>query len=201
MKWFGKAIAVALSLSPAASRGQSYQQVMRERGCTVPGIIHLVEDKRWRTVAFPGRHGARGGGRAHKVFDRTAYDAHFADAAKAYELPVALLHAVAHTESAFNPEAVSGDGAMGLMQLMPFTAKKMGVSDAFDPRQNILGGARYLRILANRWKGDLVRTIASYNAGPGAVERYQGIPPYAETQRYVQRVLARFRQYAGRSST
>jgi soluble lytic murein transglycosylase-like protein len=84
---------------------------------------------------------------------------------------------------------------MGLMQLMPFTAERMGVTDPFDPRQNILGGARFLRILANQWKGDLVLTVASYNAGPGAVERYGGVPPYGETRRYVNRVLQHYYAY------
>jgi len=84
---------------------------------------------------------------------------------------------------------------MGLMQLMPFTAQKMGVLDPFDPRQNILGGARFLRILANQWNGDLVLTVASYNAGSGAVERYNGVPPYTETRRYVNRVLTRYFGY------
>ena len=84
---------------------------------------------------------------------------------------------------------------MGLMQLMPGTATSMGVLDAFDPRQNVLGGARFLRVLANSFGGDLVRTIAAYNAGPGAVQRYNGIPPYAETRRYVQRVLTHYYEY------
>ena len=83
---------------------------------------------------------------------------------------------------------------------MPFTAQKMGVEDPFDPRQNILGGARFLRILANQWNGDLVLTIASYNAGAGAVERYRGVPPYGETRRYVHRVLQRYYAYRTGSS-
>ena len=123
------------------------------------------------------------------------YDAHIVEAARLYELPVALVRAVLHIESDFDPNVVSVDGAMGLMQLMPFTAQKMGVINPFDPRQNILGGARFLRILANQWNGDLVLTVASYNAGAGAVERYRGVPPYGETQRYVNRVLERYYAY------
>jgi len=88
---------------------------------------------------------------------------------------------------------------MGLMQLMPQTARSMGVRDPFDPRQNILGGTRYLRVLANSFNGDLVLTVAAYNAGGGAVTRYRGVPPYAETRRYVQRVLRHYYAYrAGR---
>lgn len=123
------------------------------------------------------------------------YDAHLFEAARLYQLPVALLRAVLHVESDFDPNVVSVDGAMGLMQLMPFTAQKMGVINPFDPRQNILGGARFLRILANQWKGDLVLTVASYNAGAGAVERYRGVPPFGETRRYVNRVLERYYAY------
>jgi len=95
---------------------------------------------------------------------------------------------------------VSRAGAMGLMQLMPLTARSMGVFDPFDPRQNILAGARYLRILANRFKGDLVLTVAAYNAGEGAVDKYEGIPPYKETQRYVRRVLKHYYAYRGGST-
>jgi soluble lytic murein transglycosylase-like protein len=89
---------------------------------------------------------------------------------------------------------------MGVMQLMPFTARKMGVVDPFDARQNILGGARFLRILANQWRGDIERTTASYNAGAGAVVKYGGVPPYRETQRYVARVLRLYRSYAAEPS-
>jgi soluble lytic murein transglycosylase-like protein len=134
-----------------------------------------------------------------RALDRyTRYDTHLFEAARLYQLPVALLRAVMHVESDFDPNVVSVDGAMGLMQLMPFTAEKMGVVNPFDPRQNILGGARFLRILANQWKGDLVLTVASYNAGAGAVERYRGVPPFGETRRYVNRVLERY--YAYRAS-
>jgi soluble lytic murein transglycosylase-like protein len=117
------------------------------------------------------------------------------EAAALYQLPEAFLRAVIRVESNFQPEVVSHAGACGLMQLMPRTGAAMGVTDPFDPRQNILGGARYLRILANAFEGDLVLTIAAYNAGEGAVVRYQGIPPYEETQRYVQRVLRHYYAY------
>lgn len=122
------------------------------------------------------------------------------EAARLYQLPESFIRAVMHVESDFNPTVVSRAGAMGLMQLMPKTARSMGVSDPFDARQNILGGARYLRILANRFKGDLVLTVAAYNAGEGAVEKYNGIPPYKETQRYVRRVLRHYYSYRGEST-
>lgn len=123
------------------------------------------------------------------------YDAFIREGALLYRLPEAFVRAVMRVESNFYPDAVSNRGAMGLMQLMPGTATSMGVLDAFDPRQNVLGGARFLRVLANSFGGDLVRTIAAYNAGPGAVQRYNGIPPYAETRRYVQRVLTHYYEY------
>ncbi|MCS6799105.1 MAG: lytic transglycosylase domain-containing protein [Myxococcota bacterium] len=117
------------------------------------------------------------------------YDAHIRDAARLYQLPEALLRAVMRVESDFNPNVVSEAGAMGLMQLMPRTAAAMGVRDPFDPRQNVLGGARYLRLLANKFYGDLILTLAAYNAGEGAVLRHRGLPPYEETRRYVRNVL------------
>jgi len=123
------------------------------------------------------------------------YDAHFHEASLLYHLPEALLRAVTKVESDFHPRVVSSAGAIGLMQLMPATAASMGVQDPFDPRQNILGGARFLRILANRFNGDLVLTIAAYNAGDGAVLRHNGVPPYAETRRYVRRVLRHYYDY------
>ena len=123
------------------------------------------------------------------------YDTLIEEAAHLYQLPQPFIRAVMRVESDFNPTVVSPAGAMGLMQLMPKTARSMGVSDPFDVRQNILGGARYLRILANRFKGDLVLTVAAYNAGEHAVQKYDGIPPYKETQRYVRRVLKHYYAY------
>ena len=124
-----------------------------------------------------------------------AYDAHIREASLLYVLPEELIRAVMHVESNFNPHAVSRKGAVGLMQLMPSTATRMGVTDPFDPRQNVLGGVRLLRILANRFEGDQTLTLAAYNAGEAAVLKYGGIPPFAETQRYVKRVLSHYARY------
>ena len=98
-------------------------------------------------------------------------------------------------ESDYDPRAVSVAGARGLMQLMPATGLRMQVHDAFDPKSNILGGTRYLRVLANTFNGNLELTIAGYNAGEGAVIRYGGIPPYDETQMYVLKVLQYYHRY------
>lgn len=126
------------------------------------------------------------------------YDGFIREAAQLYQLPEALLRAVIKQESDFNPWSVSSSGALGLMQLLPSTAASMTVTDPFDPRQNVLGGARYLRVLANTFNGDLVLTVAAYNAGSGAVIRYGGVPPFDETQHYVRQVLRYYYEYRGR---
>jgi len=106
-----------------------------------------------------------------------------------------LIRAVILEESNYDPRAVSGAGAQGLMQLIPETAMRMQIRDAFDPRENIFGGTRYLRVLANMFNGDLALTIAGYNAGEAAVVRFAGIPPFEETQNYVVRVESNYRRY------
>ena len=111
-----------------------------------------------------------------------------ADAARAHGVDPRLLAAVASRESAFDVHSVSSAGACGLMQLMPDTARFLGVTNIFDPRENVFGGAHYLRTLLDTFGGDLDLTLAAYNAGPGAVQKYGGVPPYRETQAYVKAV-------------
>src|SRR5262245_18965589 len=125
----------------------------------------------------------------------TRYDVWIKQAATLYQIPEELVRAVIKVESDFDPRAVSRANARGLMQMVPETAARMTVTDVFDPRQNIFGGVRYLRILANTFNGDLELTIAGYNAGENAVIRNGGIPPYEETQQYVAKVLAYYRYY------
>lgn len=117
-----------------------------------------------------------------------AYDAQIRAAARQHGVEEAIVRAIIHAESSFNPNALSRVGAQGLMQLMPATARRFGVSNAFDPTQNISGGVQYLSWLLKRYNGDLTLAAAGYNAGEGAVDRYKGVPPYNETRRYVERV-------------
>ncbi|HEY6725986.1 MAG TPA: lytic transglycosylase domain-containing protein [Polyangiaceae bacterium] len=123
------------------------------------------------------------------------YDTYIRQAAGLYQIPEALVRAVIKVESNYDPRAVSPANARGLMQLIPETAERMQVRDIHDPRQNIFGGVRYLRILANLFNGDLELTVAAYNAGENAVIRFGGIPPYEETQGYVVKVLGYYRHY------
>lgn len=120
----------------------------------------------------------------------------FDKAAQTYNIPANLLKAVGKAESSYNPNAVSHCGAQGIMQLMPSTAKELGVTNAFDPEQNIMGGAKYLSDLLKRYSGDAKLALAAYNAGSNNVSKYGGIPPFAETQNYVAKVM----EYAGNPS-
>ena len=174
------------------------------------GVVHFTNIRPARTrgvrVVVRGSDGPeRPGATRDRVPARdrsperySRYDAYIHEASRLYQIPESFIRAVMRVESDFDPNVVSRVGAMGLMQLMPGTAASMGVRNAFDPRENILGGTRYLRILANGFDGDLVLTIAAYNAGGGAVQRYGGVPPYEETRRYVQKVLRNY--YAFRAT-
>jgi soluble lytic murein transglycosylase-like protein len=110
-------------------------------------------------------------------------------ASAAYHLDPDLVNSVIHAESGFNSHAVSPKGAQGLMQLMPETAGRLGVIDAFDPQSNVAGGSRYLRELLEHYNFDLIKALAAYNAGPKRVEQYKGVPPYSETRAYVARIV------------
>ena len=131
--------------------------------------------------------------------ESTPYDALIDDSAQRNGVDPALLKGLIRQESNFNPAARSGAGAVGLTQLMPGTASSLGVADPTDPAQAIEGGAKYLRQQLDRFGGDQAKALAAYNAGRGAVQRFGGVPPYAETQGYVQKVLGYARQYGGAS--
>lgn len=116
-------------------------------------------------------------------------DAYFKEAASTYGVDENLLRSIARAESNFNPSATSSAGAMGIMQMMPATAAECGVADPYDARQSILGGAQYIAKMLDKYNGNTSLALAAYNAGPGNVDKYNGIPPFEETQNYVQKVL------------
>lgn len=126
----------------------------------------------------------------------TRYDEYIYEASALYKIPVPMIRAVIKVESDYDPRVVSSMGARGLMQLMPSVIKDMGVRNVHDPRENILGGTRLLRVLANHYDGDVVRTIAAYHAGMGSLRKYNNtVPPYKNTRKYVRMVLSRYYQY------
>jgi len=164
------------------------------------GVVHFSDapvDERYRWMK-PERHeglaitppsGTRGP-------SERGYDGLIQRLARRHGVQPALVKAVIAAESNFQPMAVSRVGAQGMMQLMPRTAAELGVERPFGVIENIDGGVRYLRLMLDRY-GDVVRALAAYNAGPGAVDRYKGVPPYKETQAYVKRVLEYYRGYRG----
>lgn len=180
--------------------------------------LHPIGSK-WKVLfrTGPGKASAfRGETDRVRASDRssdrfTRYDEHIRDQQVLYGIPPSLARAVIRSESDFDPHVISSAGAMGLMQLMPGTARDMGVTDPFDPRQNIMGGCRYLQILARKFcrtpapagqgvvfhcsAEENIKVIAGYHAGPGAVDKYGGMPPYQTTREYVAAVLARFDRY------
>jgi soluble lytic murein transglycosylase-like protein len=128
--------------------------------------------------------------------DPGAYDRLIRQYASEYKVDFALVKAVMHVESSFNPYARSHKGALGLMQVLPETARRHGIQDVYDPAQNIEAGVRHLRYLSDTFENKQYLVIAAYNAGENAVRQHRGIPPYQETQSYVRRVLSLKRQYA-----
>ena len=150
--------------------------VVYRQSCFACAVISRVD---WNTTAL----------------HREEFGEEISFAARQYALDPALVRAVIHAESGFNARALSPKGAVGLMQLMPGTARMLGVTEPHIPGSNILGGAQYLAGLLARFKNDVTLATAAYNAGPEAVQRYAGVPPYAETQVYVQRVKLLHQRY------
>jgi hypothetical protein len=154
------------------------------------GVVHLTNaptDPRYR--GLPSVSGTTTGWLRLSEASRSQYASEIREISSRHGVDPTLVESVIRAESAFNPSAVSRTGARGLMQLMPKTALALGVRDSFNPRENIEGGVRHLRYLLDRYPGNVALAVAAYNAGEGAVDAHRGIPPYAETQQYVQRVL------------
>jgi soluble lytic murein transglycosylase-like protein len=154
--------------------------------------LYLATEKEPSAVANTITHRYR----PYSPADRKKYHAHVVAAARAFKLEPALIHAVISAESGYNPLARSPKGAKGLMQLMPDTARRYGVDNPLDPKQNIQGGSAYLRYLLTLFGDDLQLALAAYNAGEGAVMEYgHRIPPYRETTQYVPKVLSYYKRY------
>ncbi|MDH5178368.1 MAG: lytic transglycosylase domain-containing protein [Gammaproteobacteria bacterium] len=165
----------------------------------LPDGSRMISDRRMSDTRYKLVRSSRGitglGQQVRNKYDRRTaarvadYEKLIRRTADRYGVDVALVKAVIHTESEFNPNATSHKGASGLMQLMPETAEKYGINDLYNPRQNIEGGVRHLRYLLVKYNYKLSHVIAAYNAGETAVKKYAGIPPYPETQKYVTKVL------------
>jgi len=162
------------------------------------GVVHFTNvppDGKYKLYLREGpkpRPAAR-----HRGYDKSGWMANYVEQyCKAHRMPPALVHAIIKAESDGRRKAVSPKGAEGVMQLMPFTSRRMNVSDPFDPIENIEGGIRYIKELLTTFDGDVTYAVAAYNAGPSAVKRYGGVPPYKETRLYVKKVLNLYKQYS-----
>ncbi len=183
------AVAALAVAAPAMAGGKRMYRFVDERG-----VVHFSDKKAGNGYrAFPLRRGAE---QRVRPSSPARYDGLIERAAGRYGVPAAMVKAVIHAESSFDAKAISRAGAMGLMQLMPATARTLGVGAPFNAGENVFGGTRYLKKLYDRY-GTWKNTLAAYNAGPTAVDRYDGIPPYAETRAYVERVLSYYRRYHG----
>jgi soluble lytic murein transglycosylase len=189
-------LGLLLALLPlaASASGRFYKYV------DARGVVHFTNvqwDQRYTRLRELPKLSFDRAGRASvrlRPGDARTYDPLVERVGRESGVPPALVKAVIHAESAFDPRAVSHKGAMGLMQLMPATARYLGVAEPFAADQNVAGGTRYLRTLRERF-GNWTMALAAYNAGPEAVSRFGGVPPYQETQTYVRRVLTYYRRY------
>lgn len=157
------------------------------------GTIHFSNAP--TATHFNSRNHAKYLRKYKKQTDKRAYELYIRESSKKYQLDPFLVKAVIEAESNFDCYAVSYRGAKGLMQLMPGTAGDMKVKNAFNARQNIEGGCRYLRRMLNMFNGNITLAVAAYNAGPSKVKRYNNVPPYSETRNYVKTVLSRYKHY------
>jgi soluble lytic murein transglycosylase len=179
-------------LWPVVSGADIYRYVDRE------GIIHYSNTQPDQKFTLYLREGPKAAPRAPaSALPGGAWMTGYVDRfSRANDLPPALVHAIIKAESNGQRKAVSPKGAKGVMQLMPFTSKRLRVADPFDPIENIEGGVKYIKELLVTFEGNLTNTVAAYNAGPAAVRKYGGVPPYQETRLYVRRVMDLYRQYS-----
>jgi len=191
--------ASALLFGPASARADGIYKYVEKDGTIVYTNVPPAGKKAKRVRGTFHRAPEASEPAATRPSARADYDPFIKAASVRYRIPENLVRAVMHAESNFDPHAVSPRGASGLMQLMPETAQEMYVKDIFNAQQNIDGGARYLRVLANQYEGDMVKMLAAYNAGPEALRKFGGLPPYEETQVYVRKVIQLYFQYKEQS--
>lgn len=179
-------------ICPCAALGDIYRYIDAD------GVVHFTNTPTTKgyTLFLKEKRGDRGQARTRRFKPGPdVYDNIILKAATAFGVDHALIKAVIHAESGFNPNAVSGKGARGLMQIMPRNDASLNISNPFDPSQNIMGGTRYLKRMLIRYNEKLALALAAYNAGPSAVDKYKKIPPYEETRTYVQRVMSLYSRY------
>jgi soluble lytic murein transglycosylase len=185
--WF---LAVGTLLFPAGALAEIYSYT------DANGVLYFSNAPTSSKYRYAGPESSRYASAAYYFSRRMHdYDDIIREASRSHGIQFGLIKALIHAESNFNPSAISRAGAMGLMQIMPANLNEFGVSDPFNPRDNVMGGTRYLKSLLEKYNSNLTLTLAAYNAGPGAVDKYKTIPPYPETEQYVEKVLRLYSQY------
>ncbi|MHC9539905.1 MAG: lytic transglycosylase domain-containing protein [Vulcanimicrobiota bacterium] len=189
-----------VSMTPSS---QGVTQASAQGGMpSIPSASNITFEQLLSTyqgAPVSGAGSASGPSRAPYQGSEKDFEGLIKDASKTHGVDEDLIRAVIRQESGFNPNAESHCGAMGMMQLMPETAKDLGVKNAWDARENVMGGVKYLKGLLDRFDGNITKALAGYNAGPGSVEKYGGVPPYAETQNYVKNILGMYEDYKKKS--